>query len=106
MGVFALKAPAALVYPFSITLQDAQSRSEVRAVYGGYSIAMATMLTIAAFRPGLLRVGIMLTVGAALAGMAFGRLVSAVIDERTPFIPNWFYFVGEVLTAAALLGMA
>jgi hypothetical protein len=29
--------------------------------------------------------------------------VSAIVDARTPFYPNWFYFVVEVVAAAALL---
>ena len=48
----------------------------------------------------------MITVGVALAGMAFGRLVSAVVDSRTPFYPNWFYFLVEAIAAAALLATA
>jgi hypothetical protein len=44
-----------------------------------------------------------LAVAAALAGMAFGRLVSAVVDSRTSFYPNWFYFGVEATAAAALL---
>lgn len=106
MGVFALAAPAAILRPFAITLQEAQSRSEVRAVYGGFGLAMAAILTIAAVNPGSHRAGIMITVGAALAGMAFGRLVSAVVDKRTPFYPNWFYFLVETVAAAALLATA
>lgn len=103
MGVFALAAPVAMLRPFAITLQEAQSRSEVRAVYGGYGLAMGAVLAIAAADPGFHRSGIMITVGAALAGMAFGRLVSAVVDKRTPFYPNWFYFGVETVGAAALL---
>ena len=45
---------------------------------------------------------VLITVGAALAGMAFGRIVSAVVDERTSFYPNWFYCVVEAVAAAAL----
>ena len=46
-----------------------------------------------------------ITVAAALAGMALGRVVSAV-DSRTSFYPNWFYFLVECLAAAALLLIA
>jgi hypothetical protein len=106
MGVFALAAPAAMLRPFAITLPEAQSRSEVRAVYGGYGLAMAAILATAAVDPGFHRSGIMITVGAALAGMAFGRLVSAVVDKRTPFYPNWFYFLVKTVAAAALLATA
>jgi hypothetical protein len=50
-----------------------------------------------------LRQGIVLTVGVALGGMAFGRVVSAIAGDRTPFYPNWFYFLVEAVAAAALI---
>ena len=49
-------------------------------------------LPYAAVAAGPHRSGIVLTVGVALAGMAFGRIVSALFDGRTAFYPNWFYF--------------
>jgi hypothetical protein len=103
MGSYALAAPAALVRPFGITLGQSTSRSEVRAVYGGFGLAMAGVLAYAAVGAGSHRTGITLAVGVALAGMAFGRLVSAVIDGRTPFYPNWFYCIVEAIAAGALL---
>jgi len=103
MGVFALVAPGAMLRPFAITIGGAQSRSEVRAVYGGYGVAMAALLATAAFRPEFHRAGIMITVAVALDGMAFGRLVSAVVDKRTSFCPNWLYFLVEAVVAGALL---
>ncbi|CAM3173777.1 DUF4345 domain-containing protein [Mycobacterium intermedium] len=106
MGVYALAAPAAMLRPFAIELPEAQSRSEVRAVYGGYGLAMAVVLTFAAIDPGFHRAGIMTTVGAALAGMALGRLLSALVDKPTPFYPNWFYFLVEVVAGATLLATA
>lgn len=106
MGVYGLVAPAALVKPFAITLGDAQSRSEVRGVYGGFGLAIAGVLALAAIRPDFYRTGIMITVGVALGGMAFGRLVSAIVDSRTPFYPNWFYFGFEAVAAAALITAA
>jgi hypothetical protein len=51
------------------------------------------------------RTGIIITVAAALAGMALGRIVSAV-DARTPFYPNWFYCLVEALAAAAQFATA
>ena len=48
------------------------------------------------------REGILITVAAALAGMAFGRLVSGLLDRPKAFYPNWFYFIVEVIGAAAL----
>jgi hypothetical protein len=106
MGLYALAAPAALIRPFGTTLGGAASRSEIRGVYGGFGLAIAGVLAYAAVAGGDVGKGILITVGAALAGMAFGRLVSAVIDERTAFYPNWFYCLVEIITAAALLLVA
>jgi len=106
MGVYALAAPAALVRPFGITLGESASRSEVRAVYGGFGLAIAGVLVHAAVADGDFRKGILIAVGAALAGMAFGRLVAAVLGDRTAFYPNWFYCVVEAMAAAALFAIS
>ena len=106
MGCYALAAPTAIIRPFGITLGGAPARSEVRAVYGGFGLAIAGVLGYAAVAAGDVRTGILIAVGAALAGMAFGRLVSAVLDERTAFYPNWFYCLVEALAAAALFGVS
>ena len=53
-----------------------------------------------------MRAGILIAVGAALAGMAFGRIASAVVDERTAFYPNWFYCLVEAIAAAALFAIS
>lgn len=105
MGVLALARPAALIRPFGITLPVPESRAEVRAVYGGFGLAMVGMLALAATHEGL-RAGILLTVAAALGGMAFGRLVSGIVDRPKAFYPNWFYFLVETVAAAALLWAA
>lgn len=105
MGVFALARPAALIRPFGITLPIPESRAEVRAVYGGFGLAIAAVLALAA-HDAALREGILITVAAALGGMAFGRLVSGAVDRPKAFYPNWFYFVVEVVAAAALLWAA
>lgn len=105
MGVFALARPAALIRPFGITLPIPESRAEVRAVYGGFGLAIAGVLALAAADPAL-QDGILVTVAAALGGMAFGRLVSGIVDAPKGFYPNWFYFIVEVVAAAALLWAA
>lgn len=102
MGVFALTRPTALIAPFGITLPIPESRAEVRAVYGGFGLAIAGVLALAA-GDAALREGILITVAAALGGMAFGRVVSGVVDRPKAFYPNWFYFFVEVVAAAALL---
>nr|WP_234935494.1 DUF4345 domain-containing protein [Mycolicibacterium austroafricanum] len=106
MGVYALAAPAAILRPFDYTLKTASSRAEVRGVYGGFGLAIAAVLGHAAVTPGAVRTGVLITVAAALAGMALGRSVSALLDERTPFYPNWFYCLVEAVGAAALFWAA
>ena len=105
MGIYALAVPAAIIRPFGITLGEAASRSEVRAVYGGFGLAIAGVLVFAIVEQGDIRTGILITVGVALAGMAFGRIVSAVVDTRTAFYPNWFYCLVEAVAAAALFAI-
>lgn len=104
MGLYALATPARLLAPFDISLGSAAARSEVRAVYGGFGLAIAAMLVVS-LTAAELRDGILMTVAAALAGMAFGRLASAP-DGRTSFYPNWFYFLFESVAAAALFLVA
>ncbi|WP_281197479.1 DUF4345 domain-containing protein [Nocardia pseudovaccinii] len=106
MGVYALMAPAALTSPFGIRLEQPEARYEIRAVYGGFGLAMAAMLAVAATHDGSLRTGIMITIGVALGGMAFGRIVSAVFDDRVAFYPNWFYCIVETVAAAALVSVS
>lgn len=100
MGGYALAAPARLLAPFDVALGSAAARSEVRGVYGGFGLAMAAVLVVAITDPAL-RPGVLVTVAAALGGMALGRLASAV-DGRTSFYPNWFYFLVEAVAAVAL----
>ena len=106
MGLYALASPAAMLRPFGFTLGTDAQRAEVRAVYGGFGLAVAAVLGYAAVTPGELRTGVLITVGAALAGMAFGRVASAVLGERTAFYPNWFYFLVEAVAAGALFWAA
>jgi len=102
MGVRALTAPAQMLRPFGITLGEAASRAEVRAVYGGFGMAVAAILGYAIAAPEQVRTGIVFAVSAALVGMAFGRVCSAVAGDRTSFYPNWFYGLVEVILAASL----
>nr|WP_174552611.1 DUF4345 family protein [Nocardia speluncae] len=105
MGLYALAAPARLVRPFGIAVGTAAGRSEVRAVYGGFGLAVAAALIWSATTTGELGRGIVLAVAVALAGMAAGRVVSRVLDAAVAFYPVWFYFWVEMLAAAALLAV-
>jgi len=89
-----------------MTLGGDASRSEVRAVYGGFGLAIAAVLAYAAAVDGDLRTGILITVGAALVGMAFGRVAAAILGDRTAFYPNWFYFLVEAVAAGVLFAVS
>jgi hypothetical protein len=103
MGGYGLFAPTALIRPFGITLPSADARAEVRAVYGGFGVAVALVLIIAGFDLGGVRVGAVTAVAAALLGMAGGRLVARLVEVPRSFYPVWFYFWVEIAGAGALL---
>ncbi|GAA4612044.1 hypothetical protein GCM10023195_51380 [Actinoallomurus liliacearum] len=102
MGALALIAPAELARPFRITIDSPESRSEIRAVYGGFGVAIAIVLGLAAFDVVGIRSGAVITVAAALTGMAAGRLISRLIDSATAFYPIWLYFCVETVAAGLL----
>lgn len=103
MGVGAMARPDRVTTQFGIPPLTVDGRNEVRAVYGGFGLAMAAMLVGAGMWPALSR-GIVLTVAAALGGMAAGRVVSAAIDRRFGRMPM-VYFGIEAVAAGVLFGM-
>lgn len=99
MGCAALLSPASIGRYFDIQINSVDGRNEVRAVYGGFGVAVALALTVAA-RFDSLRPGTVACVSLALAGMASGRLVSALLERpgRWP----WIFCAIEVCGALAL----
>jgi hypothetical protein len=106
MGVVALAAPAQILAPFGVALETPDGRSEARAVYGGFGLAVAGLLGVAAAGGGDAREGILIAVGVALAGMAFGRAVSRAFERPSGFYPVWLFFWVEVVGAVALIAAA
>lgn len=102
MGLYGLIAPAALIRPFRIVADNPEARTEVRAVYGGFGVAIAVLLGLAASGVDGLRPGAVLAVGVALGGMACGRLVARLADRPSAFYPSWLYFWVEVVGAGLL----
>jgi len=106
-AAFSLMGAGALIMPSRVTRQfgmpdlSAAGRSEVRAVYGGYGLAMAACLIACLFAP-VLKPGVCLTLAAALGGMAVGRAVSAIIDRTLPRLPA-LYLLLEAGMAGLLL---
>lgn len=99
MGLMALARPASIGNYFDVQFTSVDGRNEVRAVYGGFGLAIALALVLATRMPEL-RAGVIACVALALAGMAAGRLFSAMI-ERPGFWP--WTFCGIEAGAAALL---
>jgi hypothetical protein len=99
MGAAALARPASIGNYFDVRIDSVDGRNEVRAVYGGFGLAIALALVLATGIPAW-RAGVIACVALALAGMAAGRLFSALL-ERPGFWP-WF-FCGVEAGAAALL---
>lgn len=101
MGIGALVRPTVVTRQFGIPALTPEGRSEVRAVYGGFGLAVAGMLVIAITTPDL-RAGIAITVAVALFGMAVGRVVSAVIDRSLSKVVA-LYLVIEVVAGVLLV---
>ena len=100
MGICALVRPRFVVSFVKWVPETADARNEVRAVYGGFGIAIAALLAVAS-QDAALRAGVLLAVAAALLGMAAGRVVSLCV-ERTGRWP-WVFLVMETALAGLLL---
>jgi Domain of unknown function (DUF4345) len=100
LGLAALARPATLLAGFGLPAQGIDARNEVRAVYGGFPLAVAGLvgwsLSGAPYAAGML-----LALAVASFGMAMGRLVSAAIDRRMGRLPA--LFTGVELALALLL---
>jgi len=101
MGIASIVRPTLTAAQFGILELGREGRNEVRAVYGGFGLAMSSMLVAAALAPEI-RMGVTLTISLALAGMAFGRILSALID-RGIGCKAVFYFCLESLGFLILL---
>jgi hypothetical protein len=106
MAVVALGRPRDVLAQFGVSVDSAEGRNEVRAVYGGFGLAVTALLAVAALGDPGTREGILVTVAFALAGMAAGRLISAALERPRGVYPVWVFFAGEVAGAAALLVVA
>jgi hypothetical protein len=106
MGAAALVRPAIVWAPFDVAPTTPASRNEVRAVYGGFGIALAILLVVADNASAGYRDGVLVAVAVALAGMAAGRIVGFVVEPRGARGFPLLFGVIEVLLASALLAAA
>ena len=101
MGLVGLLTPDRIPAMFGTERVTLEGRNEVRAVYGGFGIAVAAVLVAAMWSPSL-RPGVAVAVSAALFGMAGGRVVSALFERPTSFYPLWFFCVAEAAMGLVL----
>ncbi|HSV40604.1 MAG TPA: DUF4345 family protein [Nocardioidaceae bacterium] len=103
MGLTALVTPAFVWAPFGVAPTTPESRNEVRAVYGGFGLAVAVLLFVADGRTADFRDGVLVTVAIALFGMAAGRVLSALIEPRALVGFPGFFLLLEAGLAGLLL---
>ena len=103
MGAAALARPGDVLGQFGVAVDSADGRNEVRAVYGGFGLALAAVLAVAALGDSDIRDGVVLAAACALAGMAAGRLVGAALERPRGVHPVWTYFAIELVSAGALV---
>ncbi|MET3961191.1 Na+/glutamate symporter [Marmoricola sp. OAE513] len=105
MGVAALVRPALIWAPFGAEPTTPEARNEVRAVYGGFGIALAVLLLLSDDATAGVRDGVLLAVAVALFGMAAGRLVGAFLEPRA--LLSWpGFFLGVEIGMGALTLLA
>ena len=102
MGLVAIARPESILAYFGTRSLTRDGRNEVRAVYGGFGLAIAALLC-ASLRHPAIHAGAVLAVAVALLGMAAGRLLSVLIDGAPGRWP-WIFMAVELGAAAALLG--
>ena len=100
MGTVALVNPNYVFHYFGIEAATPEIRNEIRAVYGGFGVALAALLLLGAAWPDH-AVGIRLTVAVALLGMAAGRMLGFCVERcgRWP----WVFGCVELALGGALL---
>lgn len=106
MGAAALIRPAVIWAPFGVAPTTPAARNEVRAVYGGFGIAVAILLVVADNASAGFRDGALVTTAVALAGMAAGRIVGFVVEPRGVGRFTVLFGVIEVVLALALVRAA
>lgn len=100
MGAAALVRPALIWAPFGAEPTTPAARNEVRAVYGGFGLAVAVLLVVADGAASGFRDGVLVTAAIALAGMAAGRVIAAVVEPRSiRGFPALFLLIELVLAA-------
>ncbi len=101
MGIIALIKPHTIVNTFGLTTIEADMRNEVRAVYGGFGLAMSGLLFASSSLPRLEK-GIHTTIACSLFGMAIGRSISALIERPQTKVPLYFCILETTLASSLI----
>ena len=101
MGVYALVRPERVVAIFGTPGLTVDGRNEIRAVYGGFGVAVAAVLWVSLRAPAW-GAGVVLAIALALLGMAGGRLVSLAVDRGLGGYPALFGVI-ELALGGSLL---
>jgi hypothetical protein len=107
LGLAALARPATLLAGFGLVAEGVDARNEVRAVYGGFPLAVAGLVACSLLGAPH-ATGNLLSLAVASLGMALGRLVSAVLDRHIGRLPAMFagfeVALALLLAAGAMAG--
>jgi len=91
MGAAALRSPEFIMKFFDTYDLTPSLQNEIRAVYGGFGIAVAGLILFALIGGNAqLSRGILFTLAFCVFGMAVGRLVSFLINRNTNIYPYLF----------------
>lgn len=101
-GIAFMALPATL-FPLTTetSLPSGPATIDVRATYGGLSLAVGILLSLLVGKPALIRLGL-LAVAVLLLCMASGRLLGIFLDGDAN-VTMYLYLVLEVVTAAVAL---
>lgn len=102
LGIVGLASPEFVVGAFDQRIATSAYRGEVRGVYGGMSLCFAGALAWAN-RDRAGRRMVLKTIGLATAGIAAGRVITAVADGQIEAWPTAALLASEVTMAAGLL---
>ncbi len=89
IGLGFLVAPVQLASVVEISLPTPMARTDFRATYGGFDLAMGVFLALCALRPTWIRPGL-LAVGLAAAGFGSGRLIGILVEGTATFLMVMF----------------
>ena len=102
LGAACLAQPERVPAAFGAAEPPPAYRNEIRAIYGGFPLALAAALIWSTGASEEVREGVVLAAAISTAGMALGRLVSAALERPRSGAP-WLWLGVEVVLVALLV---